>query len=458
MTDALLVGNNLAVLVAAAELGEAGRDVVLVTDGRPAGGHFRGRTVSGTTFDVGMVVLERSPGSGPAPDPAGYRPERRYDWTRFGTLVDDWLDAHAGLRCSPTPEALVEGRRRPDHLLADRLDVLAELDVPPPAPLSRNDPAHAAAKTTGAAYDTLTYAEAARLNHGPQLHGRLVEPFADKVLGPLAGELLARYHRAAWLPLYWPETLAAACAGEAAGLPEHRFWTTEGGAVAEVVAALESRVARLPNVHVSAAAVESLAAGPAGWQVRTADGTVVSHARPVLGLGHDRVQHLLGLPVTARVPGAAVVVVCCLVRGAAMTAPSPSLAVLDPALATYRITDQDLMAGRDPEWHRVVVEAGSRLPGEDLGPRLVSELCELLGVDPVTEGEGLRDVRVLATMTSANGIAVPTAAALAADEDARAALAEACPEALPTGVLAGVGVSSLSDQVVQGLAVAAQLR
>ncbi len=458
MTDALLVGNNLAVLVAAVELGEAGRQVVLITDGRPAGGHFRGRTVAGTTFDVGMVVLERSRSSAPPPDPTGYRPERRYDWTRFGTLIDDWLGEHAQLRRTPTPEALVEGRRRPDHLLADRLDVLADLDVPPPALLSRDDSAHAAGKTTAAAYDTLTYAEAARLNHGPELHGRLVEPFAAKVLGPLAEQLLARYHRAAWLPLYWPETLAAARDGRPTGLPEHAFWTTEGGAVADVVAGLEERLARLPNVQVSNAQVTSLAGGGAGWEVRTADGLAVSHPRPVLGLGHDRMQQLLGLPVTAKPPGAPVVVVCCLVRSEAMTTPSPCLAVLDRALVAYRVTDQDAMAGRDPEWHRVVVEAGASGSGEDLAAGLVAELCELFGVDPVGAGEGLRDVQVLASMTSASGIAVPTAAALAADEAAQAALADSCPQALRTGVLAGTGVASLSDQVLQGLAVAAQLR
>ncbi len=87
MADALLVGNNLAVLVAAAELGEAGRDVVLVTDGRPPGGHFRGLRVAGTDFDIGMVTLEQLGGGragGGGPGPAGDPPPPRDHRTPVG--------------------------------------------------------------------------------------------------------------------------------------------------------------------------------------------------------------------------------------------------------------------------------------------------------------------------------------------------------------------------------------
>jgi predicted NAD/FAD-dependent oxidoreductase len=457
--DALLVGNNLAVLVAAAELGAAGRDVVLVTDGRPPGGHFRGLRVDDTDFDVGMVLLE-SGGAGPeeAPDLATYRPGVRYDWTRFADRVDRWLRAQVPVVRTPTPEVLVERRRWPDHLVADRLEVFAAGGLTPPVPMSRDDPRHAAGKRSSPAYDTLTYGEAAALNHGEDVHRRLVEPFLSKLVGPVGDGLLARYHRAAWLPLFWPETVADACAGRPPGLPEHPFWTTASGFVGELVRVLEQRLSELPGVLVTRAAVQSLSLARGGWEVRTEDGGRWAAARPVLGVGVERLQALLDLPAGDRPPGASVAAVLCLVRGAAIGAPVGCLSVLDPEFTTYRITDQDAQAGRDPAWHRVVLEAGPAAverhrAGEDVTAELVSELSRLLQVD----GDPGTEVRVLRTVTAPGAVTVPTAAAVAADEAAHGALSAACSPAMLTGALLGLGVTSMNDQVVQGLAVAQQL-
>jgi hypothetical protein len=464
--DAVLVGNNLAVLVAAAELGSAGREVVLITDGRPAGGHFRGLRVADTDFDIGMVTLEQlgSGSAGPAdgPDLAEYRADRRYDWTRFADLVDRWQERHVELRRVPTPEVLVEGRRWPDHLMTDRLDVVATLGSPPSTLVSRDDPAHVSNKTTGAAFDVLTYQEAAVLAHGPDVQRRLVTPFAEKVLGPALGPLLARYHRVAWLPLYWPETVADVCAGRPTAVTEHAFWTTSTGSVGELVRALERRVAALPTVTVDLATVDSLVPAAGGWQVRTSAGGVFVHPQPVLGLAHDRVAALLGIPAVPRPGGSPVTVLFALVRGSAIREPVACLLVADPEFLTYRVTDQDLAAGLDPEWRRVTVEAGpeaNRLTAEgaDVSVLLVAELCRLYGMDAGTMDADHPDVRVLRTMTAAGALSVPSAAVVAADRAAAEAILDACPTALLTGALLGTAVNSLGDQVVHGLAVAQRL-
>jgi hypothetical protein len=462
MPDALLVGNNLAVLVAAAELGALGREVVLVTDGRPAGGHFRGLRLDGADFDIGMVLLESAAGPEETADLSSYRPRVRYDWTRFGALVDRWLDGQVDQVRTPTPEVLVDGRRWPDHLIANRLDLLAAGGFPAPPPLPRDDARHAAAKVTSGAYDTLTYQAAADLNHGTGIQRQLIDPFAEKLLGPAYDGLAARYHRAGWLPLYWPETLTAAIEGRPTHLAEYPFWTTGTGFVGELVRSLERRIADLPAVRVCGAAVDSLAPGAGGWEVRTAEGAW-SHALPVLGVGHERAQALLGLPGRERAPGASVVAVCCLVRAAAMGAPIGCLSVVDREFVTYRVTDQDALAGRDPEWHRVVIEAGpaaaDRLrDGEDVPAALVSELCRLLALPESAAHDGLSpDVRVVKTLSAPGAVLAPTAGSLAADAAAHQALVEACPAAELTGALLGVGATSMNDQVVQGLAVAQRL-
>lgn len=462
MPDVLLIGNNLSVLVAAAELGAAGRQVVLVTDGRPAGGHFRGLRLEGIDIDIGMVLLEQGGdplSSGAVPELAGYRPRVRYDWTRFGPLVDDWLRAQVDMVRTPTPEVVMDGRRWPDHLIADRLDVLASGELTAPQPLPRTDPRHAAAKVDSPAYDTMTYAEAAALNHGVDVQRRLITPFAEKLLGSAHSALLARYHRSAWLPLYWPETVTAAVQGRPPGLTEHPFWTTASGFVGDLVHSLERRVAGFDRVTVDGTEVDSVTPVDGRWEVRTKGGGRWVAAAPVVGLGPARVQSLLGLPTSEREPGASVVAVCCLVRGAAIIHPAGCLSVVDPAYTTYRLTDQDALAGLDPQWHRVVVEAGpaaaARMAaGEDVEAALVAELARLLGVDGSVDG----DVRALKTLTARNAVAVPTVGSLAADAEAHDALQDAWPSAVLTGNLLGFGATSMNDQVVQGLAAAQQLR
>ena len=446
MTDALLVGNNLAVVVAAVELADAGAEVVLVTDGRPPGGHFRGLSIEGADFDLGMVLLEKTGSVAPAPDLETYQARVRNDWTRFGALVDSWLDSSVALRRVPTPECLLDGTRWPDFLIANRLDVLSVGNFTAPPPLPRDDPRHAAQKVGSTAYDTVTYADAAALNHGADIQERLVEPFARKLLGPGGTrDALARYHRAGWLPLYWPETLAAACAGQATGLAEYPFWTTETGFVGELVRTLEQRLATASGVTVVGTAVDSVKFVDGRVEVRTQDDVWTSD-RPVLGLTHDRLQTLLDLPATARPAGASVVLTCCLVRGSAMRNPVGCLTVLDESLLTYRVTDQDRLAGLDPEWHRVVVEAGAGQPAAS-----VDELVALLDI-PSRD-----DVRVVRTLTARNAVSMPSAASLAVDQSARSALSEALPAGLLTGTLLGQASASMNDQIVQGLATAKEL-
>lgn len=465
MTEALLVGNNLAVLVAAAQLGEAGHDVVLLTDGRPPGGHFRGMRLEDADFDIGMVLLELLPGADDDADRADYRPGVRYDWTRFGGHVDRWLATHVPRVRTPTPEVLVDGRRWPDYLIANRLDVLAGDAFPPPPLVPREDPRHAAAKIDSPAFATLRYAEAAELNHGTVIQRRLVAPFAAKLLGQAGEDLLARYHRAGWLPLYWPETLGAACEGRPTGLAEYPFWTTATGFVGELVRSLERRLSRLPNVVVSQAQVAGLRTDERGWEVRGGDGEQWTHPRPVLGLAQERLRELLALPAVEKPSGASVLLVCCLVRSSAIGSPVGCLSVVDPEIATYRITDQDVLAGLDPAWHRVVVEAGPevvarRAAGEEVTGSLVAEMCRLLAVPAPEPGVGVatgNDVRVLRTMSASNAIAVPTRTTVAAEEAALGELAAACGRAVLTGALLGVGATSMNDQIVQGLAAARQL-
>lgn len=130
--------------------------------------------------------------------------------------------------------------------------------------------------------------------------------------------------------------------------------------------------------------------------------------------------------------------------------------VVDYDHASYRLTDQDTLAGRDTEHHRVTVEASpERLsalyPGQTAEAALARELCALMKVGDRA------GVQVLKCITARNAIGLPTQAAIEAAGQTREALALALPGVSLTGNLLGYGVASINDQIVQGLALAEEL-
>lgn len=451
----LLVGNSLAVLVAAHELVRRGRAVTLLTDGKPLGGHFAGMTLDGHAFDVGMVMLERPAQAGAVGAPIDYRPAVRNDWTRFAGDVAAWMDERIAPRRAPTPTVQVGGTSGPDYLIANRLELLAGSGPGADAPPAAADPRHARHKVDGAPYETMSYAEAAALHHGADWHARWIEPFVHKLLDAGSGDFLARYHRAGWVPLYWPETLDAARRGERTGLAEYPFHTPADGFVGGVVARLAAAVAQAPGSRLSRAPLQGLAFEAGRWQAWSDDGRFDSPAL-ALGLAPERAHGLLGLPPQEPQRAASVVLLFALVRADAIGRPLGCHMVLDAPYAAYRLTDQDALAGLDPAWHRVVIEASPRLlaarAGSDDPAALQAVLAdELRTLMVVEEPDALRPLKCL---TARNALVLPTAQAVARARYTPLALAQAVPGARLTGNLLGYGVASFNDQVVQGLQIA----
>jgi predicted NAD/FAD-dependent oxidoreductase len=453
MHEPLLIGNNLALLVAACELARRGRKLTLIADGKPTGGHFGGLRIDGHAFDLGMVLLEKLTSTQPSSDLHSYDPSRRNDWTRFADRAASWLDAQLPLRRTPTPTCLVEGRVVADYLIANRLDAFQGADAAPPATLDRSDPRHAANKNVDGVYDHLSYGEAARLNHGEALHERFIEPFVRKLLNVSSDAFEARYHRAGWVPLYYPETLAAAQRGKPTALPEYPFWTTEMGCVAQLVAALVERLKAAPTVTLVAPAVSSIEQSSGSWNVQVEGVGCWSSSRLALGVPAERGRVLFGLSPLPAPPAASVTLTFCLVRADAIGRPISCLMVVDETFSTYRLSDQDAQAGIDVPWHRVVLEASpemlaNRAQTEAVEAVIRRELCSLMDVrseDAVT---------VLKSITARNALALPTTACVAQAHAAHKALAVAAPGAALTGALLGYGAASLNDQIVQGLKIA----
>lgn len=449
----LLVGNSFAVLVAANELARRGQAATLLTDGKPLGGHFAGTTAGGINFDVGMVMLEKHFPETDCRDLSTYDPSVRNDWTRFGRLAGDWLDENCRLVRAASSECLIGGKVYPDYLISDRLDCLTHSHLEPPRALAADDPHHASRKSTSTAYDALTYEQASLANHGAQFHARFIEPFVKKLTGRSSSDLLARFHRAAWAPLYYPETMAKALAGQPAGLKEYPFWTTESGFIGEVIADLCHSIKASGKIALVEAPLTALNYDGNEWTAAAGDRGSFNAPDIALGLPPERALELLGLAADKVSDVASVSVLFANVKSSSMRSRHANLMVPDGQFASYRLTDQDALAGVQAEYHRVTIEAAPDLlarmhPGLDGSTSLQLELKRLLGI---SQDDAVHPLKFI---TAANALVLPTPREVARAHEMHVALTRAAPRAHLTAGLLGYGVSSMNDQLVQGLKIA----
>jgi hypothetical protein len=420
--------------------------VALLTDGGRLGGYFAGVRIESHAFDLGMVFLERPGSTDSMPDLASYDASVRNDCGRFSAHVAEFVESRVRTRRVPTLQVLVDGRRHPDYMLANRLEAIASLVTEPPRAAAAAGAAHALHarnKLCGTAYDHLSYQQAAQHNHGRQAQALLFDPFAAKVLGPQP-QLLARFHRSPWLPLYYPETIVDVCEGRTAALSEYAFWLPEEGWCGALVAAMVEQLASMPHVRVLPQSVGGLERSGGMWCAHTADGSRFESATLAMGTTHERARELLGLPPPR--PSADAVSVrlgLFLVDETAMRAPAGCLIVTDPDYATYRLTDLDAAAGVASRWHRVVLEQGMGRVG-DMG----------LEAQALLEVQDSRAVRPLKTLDALRSLVVPSAEGLSTAQAELEQLHAAAADVRWTAALAAVGAASMNDQIIQGLKLA----
>ncbi|MBX3637388.1 MAG: hypothetical protein KF683_18625 [Rubrivivax sp.] len=473
----VIVGNALAGLVAATQRARQGLPTVLVNPGGPWGGHFAGLQAGGRRWDAGMVLYEFSSfrAADEAPDLASYDPARRNDVGRFLGVVRDWVQGRQRTQVIPAPEMLLDGRRRPDLLLANGWDALPGL---PGAAQMREQiaalpregrwhPRHKAGwprdGSDGAA-SPLLYETVARRAHGDALHDTVFAPFIRKVLDRETSGLAALYHRIAWLPLFWPETLAAVLDGQAPALPVTQFSHPVGEPVSALVARLVAELEASGLVALHQEAPTALHVGGGVVTLSFAQGVRVAARQlawaappalalalagePVTGEAEDRLPLLIGL---LRLPRAA------LPRRWSV------MHLTDPGLGSYRVSDATVNAGdltgpladiaveANPGWFaRVHPQAMAAQDEAAVLRAMVADLVAAGLVQPGTEANFGKLLRLRGALP------LPTPRSLHHGLQAQARLRALLPDAALLGPAAGVFVSSFADQVVQGLALAAR--
>lgn len=472
-----LVGNSLAVLVAATERARHGLRTMVVNTGGPWGGYFGGVQADGRRWDAGMVMYEFTSFRQPATPPAlnSYDPLQRNDIGRFCEVVRDHVQSRQVTRTVEPPQMWIGGRLLPDLLLANGLAALPELPCAPAAlaeltqrvDAARHSPWHASRKGAWlpdgwrAPGDNalLDCDSVSRLNHGSVLHEAVFAPFARQVLGRDAAHLAALYHRIPWLPLYWPETVLSWLQGQPQRLPDTVFSYPHHGSVADLCDQMATEMRASPWVTVHQDRVATVRRQTSGFTLQLEQGGLIQTAR--LGWGQTPCEGLQACGVAADPPpGQRLPLLLAFIRLSrkALRREFSVLHIADSASGAYRINNVSRCTGdNDSDSVRLVVEANPvrfaahhGAPSDDAATErcVMNDLAGLGLIDGPQPPEFIRLLRM------AGALPLPTADGLAAQAEQRALLRSRWPDVELFANSAGPFATSLSDQIVQGLLLA----
>lgn len=481
-TTHAIVGNTLAAMVAALELAKQGKKVVLInpTDAKNValGGHFSGITSHGELFDIGLVSLEFSSFSQQAgwQDLPSYNPSLRNDVGRFFNVAHDWLSTFIGTHVISTPQMLVGGQWFDDVLSANAFHTFRQLPFANSMRdemvlFSANAQLHAIKKTSAKIYNTLDYATASIANHGYIFHHKLIAPYLKKVLGISPNEMLARYHRIAWLPMYWPETLKKTLKGERIRLPSSQFSYPSKSSVAALIKKIADLIKKNSNITIVQSGIACIKAMPIntqqnGWQI------ILNNAMPVacehLAWSNSPASLLLALnekPQPVIEKKAALALLFLQIPSDTLCHSASVMNVVDSHYSIYRVTNQSacadnqasfaqrpmtqLIAEFNCDYFNQCYQANVTLTDDQIARYLIKELIEM-GIIKTADCKIAAEIKRLP-----NGFLIPDLAAKTACEKDIAKLEKFYPNITRMGMSSGFFVTSFNDQIVQGLQFAA---
>lgn len=462
--EVVLAGNYLTNLVAAVELAERGRSVALLNPIPSWGGHFARIQVGDQVFDPGAVSHEFTVfADRTVADPLGFDPRRRNDVARFNALIEDYTRSVIDLHRMEAPQTVYRGRMYPDIVMTNRFEILQdpqlrgrvraeqELVAANPCP-----ELHPRDKKDKPQYLTRSYHEASIANHGATLHAAVFEPQFYKMSGLSSTRLIALYHRIAWLPVYYPETLRTQFTATPQVLPETYFCYPKAGFIGHLGEQLVRRfeaaggtVVRDPIARLE---------GRGERAVTLKDGRRISARHLYWSLAHDMpYTQATGKQANVFERWSATLIFANVSRRELKQSFSVLYCPDDDALF-YRACNQTDSAGLAEDSVRIVVEVNPEYAAErgfmdepSIVARVREDLCRLgvLG-DPA-------HLRVAGAKTLRNVLLLPSRENWKLLEVERDALLESYPDVTFTRNVEAFFTDTLNDQIVKGLRIAAQL-
>jgi hypothetical protein len=209
-------GSSLAAIVSAIEISKTEKVVWVQTSSHLAG-HFMGTQIEEAPIDVGMVALEPFNGGSNQRIFTNIPPIRQTG-IPFVQIGFDWLKSQGEEFLEIPVSVSFFGEIIPDHLIADNLHALRQIDSTTGETILReikklnafaneNSSLHPRNKNTSTAFLNHSLKEIFLATVGPAFYEALIEPWLARFNRGIAEILPARDHRTAWVPLFYPESI-----------------------------------------------------------------------------------------------------------------------------------------------------------------------------------------------------------------------------------------------------------
>lgn len=236
-----LYGGSMAIVALADLLVEREVKFRWFTLGEKLAGHFSGISLNGQSYDLGMVFLELDPGANNPLEYGGAKTESRA-MNRF-------------LEGKKIREASVKTRYKditwPDYIICDNVVSFRQNKSFPTS--AHKVKFHPREKWENEIFETLSFEEVCGILY-PEFYATFLKDIADKITDGFSKSLSCRYHRSAWLPLYYPETIC----GDVQGLTSYPMYRPTSSSFSEIVSEKLKRIYSSKNVHLDTSKVELL--------------------------------------------------------------------------------------------------------------------------------------------------------------------------------------------------------
>ncbi len=158
--------------------------------------HFRPIEIDGYKFDKGSILYEFD--------------ALRYPEAEQFPKVGEFIRSRAEMVQISKPQMYWNGNYFPDLYISNQLSKLkqyvSKLDNVWPS-FFWDEGNHPCYKQNWR--DTVTLSEVSLEYQDLWFHRTFIEPMCQKISGQPSSNIVGKYHRALWLPMYWPETLIA---------------------------------------------------------------------------------------------------------------------------------------------------------------------------------------------------------------------------------------------------------
>jgi len=228
-----IFGGSLASLTLADCLAQDQINFTWITLGEKIGGHFSGLQIQQDTHDIGMVLLEFVPGKN---NPSKYS-ELEDEQEALGNFFRDIFLEEASV------EVLSNKKLIPDFIISDNLDVIR---LRKKNYFSNSNPIkHPRDKWLNSWFEEVNY-ESVCTELYPEFYSDYLKKIANKITSGSANKLSARYHRSAWLPLYYPESIS----GDNNSLSIYPFQKIKGSNLANFIIQKIQKIKQSPYAKI----------------------------------------------------------------------------------------------------------------------------------------------------------------------------------------------------------------